>query len=352
MAEKGLFIEALPHGGVVTFLALVKEKELRPKRTGGWYLYLLLSDRTGELQAKAWDQPEQTAALFERDDIVIVRGALELYNDHPQLIVQRIRRCEAGEFQEADFCPTSPRDPEEMFRELLGFVDSVGNDYVRSLLQSVLNDPLVLTAIKVAPGGVRLHHPCRGGLLDHVTSVCHLAEKVIEHYPRLNRDWLIAGAILHDIGKVEELGTSRRLGYTTRGQLVGHVALGLEILERHVARVEGFPVEIKNMLQHFIVSHHGEIDRGALRRPASPEAIVLHYLDELDARLEQAWRLIDQGPPAEEWTAYVPSLERQLYRWCPLAEELDTGLPANGVRCLESSTEAKLSASVGDNGHR
>ena len=212
--------------------------------------------------------------------------------------------------------------------------------------------PLVVTAIKVAPGGVRLHHACRGGLLEHVTSVCHLAEKVIEHYPRLNRDWLSAGAILHDIGKVEELGTSRRLGYTTRGQLVGHVALGLEILERHVARVEGFPVEIKNMLQHFIVSHHGEIDRGALRRPASPEAIVLHYLDELDARLEQAWRLIDHGPAAEEWTAYVPSLERQLYRWCPLAEELDAGLPANGVRCLESSTKAKLPASVGDNGHR
>jgi 3'-5' exoribonuclease len=151
---------------------------------------------------------------------------------------------------------------------------------------------------------------------------------------------------------VEELGTSRRLGYTTRGQLVGHVALGLEILERHVARVEGFPVEIKNMLQHFIVSHHGEIDRGALRRPASPEAIVLHYLDELDARLEQAWRLIDQGPPAEEWTAYVPSLERQLYRWCPLAEDLDPCPRTNSVRCLESSTEAKLTASVEDNGHR
>ena len=140
MAEKGLFIEALPHGGVVTFLALVKEKELRPKRTGGWYLYLLLSDRTGELQAKAWDQPEQTAALFERDDVVKVRGALELYNDHPQLIVQRIRRCAAEEFQEADFCPASARDPEQMFQELLDFVDSVGNDYVRSLLQSVLND--------------------------------------------------------------------------------------------------------------------------------------------------------------------------------------------------------------------
>ena len=124
---------------------------------------------------------------IERDDIVKVRGTMELYNDRPQLIVQRIRRCEDGEFQEADCWPASARDPEEMFRELQGFVDSVGNEYVRSLLQSVLNDPFVVTAMKVVPGGVRLHHPCRGGLLDHVTSVCHLAEKVIEHYPRLNR---------------------------------------------------------------------------------------------------------------------------------------------------------------------
>ena len=174
---------------------------------------------------------------IERDDIVKVRGTMEGYNDRPQLIVQRIRRCEDGEFQEADCWPASARDPEEMFRELQGFVDSVGNEYVRSLLQSVLVDPFVVTAMKVVPGGVRLHHACRGGLLDHVTSLCHLAEKVVEHYPRLNRDWLIAGAVLHDIGKVEELGTSRRLGYTTRGQLVGHVALGLEILQRHVGRV-------------------------------------------------------------------------------------------------------------------
>ena len=124
---------------------------------------------------------------IERDDIVKVRGTMELYNDRPQLIVQRIRRCEDGEFQEADCWPASARDPEEMFRELQGFVDSVGNEYVRSLLQSVLVDPFVVTAMKVVPGGVRLYHACRSGLLEHVTSLCHLAEKVIEHYPRLNR---------------------------------------------------------------------------------------------------------------------------------------------------------------------
>ena len=150
----------------MTFLALVKEKELRPKRTGGWYLYLLLSDRTGELQAKAWDQPQQTAALFERDDIVKVRGVVELYNDHPQLIVQRIRRCEDGEFQEADFCPTSTRDPEEMLGQLRSFVESITEVNLRRLLVSILEDARVVTPLKIAPAAMRVHHAFRSGLLE------------------------------------------------------------------------------------------------------------------------------------------------------------------------------------------
>ena len=174
MAEKGFFIDALPQEGLVTFLALVREKELRPKRTGGWYLYLLLSDRTGELAARAWDNPQQAAELFERDDIVKVRGTLELYNDRPQLIVQRIRRCEEGEFQESDFCPASARDVEEMFAELLGFVESVANEPVRTLLRSVLDDPAIAPAFKIAPAAMRLHHAYRSGLLEHLVSLCGL----------------------------------------------------------------------------------------------------------------------------------------------------------------------------------
>jgi 3'-5' exoribonuclease len=309
MAEKGFSIANLPREGVVTFLALVREKELKPKRNGGVYLHLVLADRTGELDAKAWDNPQDTAALFERDDIVKVRGTVELYNDRPQLIVQRIRRCEDGEFQEADFCPASARDPEEMFAELLGFVGSVADEHIRVLLQSVLSDPAIAQAFKVAPAAMRLHHAFRSGLLAHSLSLCALTEVLISKYPRLNRDWLIAGAVLHDVGKVEELGTSRRLGYTTRGQLVGHVALGLEILDQHVAQLLGFPIEVKTLLQHLIVSHHGEIEKGALRAPMFPEAFALAIMDLLDARLEQTWRLIDQAPAVEEWTPYVPSLE-------------------------------------------
>src|SRR6266702_3692609 len=211
MTEKGCYIDSLPGTGLVTFLALVKEKEIRPKRAGGWYLYLLLGDRTGEIDAKVWDKPQEIAALFERDDIVKVRGTIELYNEHPQLIVQRIRRCEAGEFQESDFCPASARDPEEMFAELRGFVESVANEHVRALLQSILDDPTIVSALKVAPAAMRLHHAYRAGLLDHSLALCELAEVLVQKYPRLKRDWLIAGAILHDIGKTEELGTSRRL---------------------------------------------------------------------------------------------------------------------------------------------
>jgi len=331
MAEKGFFIATLPRDGIVTFLAMVREKELKPKRNGGVYLHLVLADRTGEVTAKAWDSPQETSALFERDDIVKVRGTIELYNDHPQLIVQRIRRCEENEFQEADFHPASARDPEDMLAELRGFVKSVVNESVRALLQSILDDSAIAQALRVAPAAMRLHHAYRAGLLDHSLSLCQLVEVLVQKYPRLNRDWLIAGAVLHDIGKVEELGTSRRLGYTTRGQLVGHVALGLEILERHVARLQRFPIEIKTMLQHLIISHHGEIEKGALRAPMFPEALALSIADLLDARLEQAWRLIDQAPAAEEWTAYVPSLERQLYRWCPLEADVSCDAPLDGA---------------------
>ena len=315
MTEKGCYIDSLPDTGLVTFLALVKEKEIRPKRAGGWYLYLLLGDRTGEIEAKAWDQPQEIAALFNRDDIVKVRGTIELYNERPQLIVQRIRRCEEGEFEEGDFCPSCPQDPDDMFASLASFVESVADEKLRALLQSILDDEATARALRAAPGGTKLHHCCRGGLLEHTLSLCELIEKMVEHYPRLNRDWLIAGALLHDIGKIEELTASRRLGYTTRGQLVGHVTLGLEILERHVARLPDFSVETKSVLQHLIVSHHERLENGALHELAFPGAIVLHTLDELDGLLDQAYRLIEQMPKNEDWSAYVPTLRRQLY--CP-----------------------------------
>ncbi len=191
----------------------------------------------------------------------------------------------------------------------------VRNDSLRNLLNSVVTDPVMSSKLKLAPAALKIHHAFRSGLLEHILSLCNLGATLAAHYPRLNLDWLIAGAILHDIGKVETLElTGLRFAYTTRGQLIEHVTLGLEILERHVPQFPDFPLETKTILQHLIVSHHGDPDKGALRRPMFPEALALSLLDLIDARMEQAFSIIDSTDPHEAFTAFVPSLERQLFR--------------------------------------
>jgi 3'-5' exoribonuclease len=204
MENKGLYINDLPQSGEVTFLAVVIEKELRPKRNGGSFLSIRLADRSGELDAKAWENPEAVAQLFDCNDVK-VRGAIEHYNDKPQLIVSRIRRCEANEYLPADFYPASTRDPEEMFGELENFVAMVRDEPLRQLLESVVNDASINQRLKTAPAAMKIHHAFRRGLLEHVLSLSNLAAALTAHYPRLNLDWLIAGAILHDLGKIETL---------------------------------------------------------------------------------------------------------------------------------------------------
>jgi len=315
MENKGLYINELPQSGEVTFLAVVIEKELRPKRNGGSFLAVRFADRSGELDGKVWDNPEAVAQLFDCDEVVKVRGTIDHYNDKPQLIVSRIRRCDASEYSAGDFYPASSRDPEEMVGELRTFISMVREEALRQLLESIVNDATISERLRVAPAAMRIHHCYRSGLLEHILSICNLSAALVAHYPRLNLDWLIAGAILHDLGKIETLElTGVRFAYTARGQLIEHITLGLEILEKHVVRFPGFPIEVKTILQHLLVSHHGDLDKGALRLPMLPEAFALSQLDLMDARLEQAFRLIDSAPAEEEFTPYIPSLERQLFR--------------------------------------
>jgi len=315
MENKGLYINEVPQSGEVTFLAAVIEKELRPKRNGGSFLALRFADRSGELDGKVWDSPEGVAELFACNDVVKVRGTIEHYNDKPQLIVSRIRRCDSRDYNPGDFYPTSDRDPEAMFGELRGFIALIGDETLRRLLGAVTDDPSIAERLRLAPAALKIHHAFCGGLLEHILSLCSLSVVLTAHFPRLNRDWLIAGAVFHDLGKIDTLALKGvRYSYTMRGQLIEHVTLGLEILDRHVAALPEFPIELKTVLQHFIVSHHGDLDKGALRRPMLPEAFALSLLDLMDARLEQVFRLIDAAPAEDEFTAFVPSLERQLFR--------------------------------------
>jgi 3'-5' exoribonuclease len=315
MESKGVYLNEIPQAGEITLLAAVVDKEIRPKRNGGSYLAIRLADRSAELDAKVWDNPEGVAQLFSTSDVVKVRGTIEHYNDKPQLIVSRIRRCEPHEYNVSDFYPASRRDSEEMFGELQTFVAMIRDDSLRQLIDSIVNDAAVSDRLRTAPAALKIHHAFRSGLLEHIVSLCSLAVALTAHYQRLNLDWLIAGAVLHDLGKIDTLTSNGvRFDYTTRGQLIEHVTLGLEILERHASRLPDLPLELKTVLQHLIVSHHGDLDKGALRRPMLPEAFALSILDLLDARMEQVFRTIDTAPEEAEFTPYVPSLERQLFR--------------------------------------
>src|SRR6266496_1051736 len=205
MESKGFYLNALPPSGEVTLLAVVTEKTVRPKRNSGLYLHLRLADRTGELDAKVWEHPEEIARMFERDQVVKVRGMLEQYNDQPQLVVMKIRRCEPEEFRPEDFYANSEQDPEVMYGQLLSYVEMVERPALRELLRAIVGDPAINTKLKVAPAALKIHHAFRSGLLEHIVSVCELGTLLAGKYPRLQLDWLIAGAILHDVGKIETL---------------------------------------------------------------------------------------------------------------------------------------------------
>ena len=322
MENKGFYVNALPPSGEVTLLAALTEKELRPKRNGGVFLHLKFVDRTGEIEGKVWDGPEELARTVDCNGVVKVRGTIEAYNDRPQLVVSRIRNCQADEYDAKDFYPASERDPEEMYGQLLAYIEMVSDDAVRALLSDIVADPEIASRLKVTPAALKIHHAWRSGLLEHIVSVCELAVLLSGKEQRLNLDWLIAGAVLHDIGKVDTLDLQGvRFTYTTAGQLLEHVALGLGIIERLAARHPGLAVESKAMLQHLVVSHHGDPEKGALRRPMTPEAIALSILDLLDARLAQAFSVLAQTTDDKEFTSYIPSLERQLFRGTAASKE-------------------------------
>jgi 3'-5' exoribonuclease len=325
MENKGFYLNALPTSGEVTLLAALTEKELRPKRNGGMFLHLKLADRTGEIEGKVWDRPEDLARAVECSGVVKVRGMIETYNDKPQLVVSRLRNCQADEYEAKDFYPASERDPDEMYGQLLEYIEMVSDGAVRTLLSDIITDSEVAAKLKVTPAALKIHHAWRSGLLEHIVSMCELAVLLSGKEQRLNLDWLVAGAVLHDIGKIDTLHLQGvRFNYTTAGQLVEHVALGLAIFERFASRQPGLSAESKAMLQHLVVSHHGDPDKGALRRPMTPEAIALSMIDLLDARLAQAFSVLAQTTDGQDFSAYVPSLERQLFRGTSVRNEEST----------------------------
>jgi 3'-5' exoribonuclease len=294
---------------------LVQFKEVRQKRTGEPYLILNLVDRTGELDAKMWDNAAAVAETFDRDDFVRVRGLVQIYQNRPQLTVHRLAFVPEREVDLADFLPSSKRDANEMFAELAGVIRGITNPHLRALLAAFFADAEIARLYRRAPAAKSVHHAYVGGLIEHVLSMVALARMAAAHYPGIDLDLLLAGVILHDVGKIRELRFERSFAYTTEGQLLGHIQIGLAMLAEKVRAVPGFPPKTRILLEHMILSHHGQLEFGSPKVPSFPEAMLLHLIDNMDSKMGAVLQSIAGDTGVEgEWTGYVPSLERSLLK--------------------------------------
>ncbi len=312
---KSPFIRELKPEEIATAVFLVQTKEVRQKRTGEPYLSLVLADRTGEIDSKMWDNVGEVVDAFERDDFIKVKGLMQLYNNRPQFTIHKLRRVADHEVDFADFFPASLQDPEAMWQELRGIVAGLDNEHIRRLLDAFLDDPEIAARYKVAPAAKTIHHAFRGGLLEHVLSLARLAGLTAGHYVSVDLNLLIAGVVLHDIGKIHELSYDRATGYSTEGQLLGHIAIAIRMLADKLRAFPGFPVELRNLIEHMVLSHHGQLEFGSPKLPAFPEALLLHYLDDMDSKMECMRALIDKDPQAEGYfTGWSSALTRVALR--------------------------------------
>ena len=311
---KERFVTDLRPNSPVRTTFLLQARERKMARTGNAYLDLELRDSSGVIRAKLWDC-DRLALDFEVEDIVEVEGLVEDYQGTPQIRVRRISKCAAEDVDLCDYLPRSRRDPGEMYATLLERLRRVGEGPLRMLLLSILEDPSLAEKYQQAPAAMSYHHAYLGGLLEHVVSLVQLADRLCDHYQYLRRDLLVAGLVLHDLGKVEELSFTSGFRYSTRGQLLGHIVMGLEMVQEKIRQIPDFPPELKSQLEHIILSHHGKLEFGSPKEPMFPEALVVHFLDEIDSKLEamRAQYAGDQGRPGE-WTARNPALRRELLK--------------------------------------
>jgi 3'-5' exoribonuclease len=319
---KSPYVSELKPNQVFSTTLLVHIKDVRQKKSGEPYLSLLLGDRTGEVDAKMWDNVAEVIDTFERDDFVKVKGLLQIFQNRPQLTIHKMSKVLDSDVDFADYFPASERDPLEMFAELRGIVAGIGNPHLRALLDAFLDDEPLARMYRTAPAAKHVHHAYLGGLIEHVLSVCRLCRLAASHYNFVDLDLLLAGAILHDVGKVAELTYDRSFGYSTEGQLLGHIVIGLRLLHEKLQRFPEFPPKLRVLVEHLIISHHGELEFGSPKIPLFPEALLLHHLDNLDSKMECMRALAANDRHVDGvWTGYSASLERSILKKSKYLEE-------------------------------
>ncbi len=308
---KSPYVNEIEPNRVITTSFLVHSKEIRQKKSGELYLSLLLGDRTGELDAKMWDNVSEVIDSFERDDFVKVKGLIQVFHNRPQLTIHKMRRMDASEIEFRDYFPSSRRDAAEMWNDLRGIVAGMSNPHLRGLVEAMLDDEEIACRYRRAPAAKQIHHAFLGGLLEHVLSLCGLARVTAQHYPAIDYDLLLTGVVLHDIGKIYELNYERGFSYSNEGQLLGHIVIGMRMVDEKLRGLPGFPPLLRSLVEHMILSHHGQLEFGSPKLPQFPEALLLHYIDDMDSKMECMRALIERDRQVEGcFTSYNAALER------------------------------------------
>ncbi|HJZ66048.1 MAG TPA: OB-fold nucleic acid binding domain-containing protein [Candidatus Acidoferrum sp.] len=311
---KQSFVSDLISEQNITTFFLVCEKEVRNTKEGKPYLRLELGDRSGTIEARMWDQIEVIAREVDREDIVKVQGRVEIYRGRPQFSVIQMRKAKPEEVDLADYLPATKEDVEKLYKQLLAEAESIKNPWLKKLNTAILNDPQIAARYKRAPAAKTMHHAYLGGLLEHVVGLCGLAHQIAEHYLELDLDLLLTACILHDVGKLDELCYDRTIGYTTEGQLLGHIVMEIETVANAIGRIEGFPPALKTVVQHLLISHHGQYDFGSPKLPMIREALAFHYMDDLDSKLAAVRAALAAESGDEVWSVYSGALQRKFLK--------------------------------------
>jgi 3'-5' exoribonuclease len=310
---KTLFVTDIRDSQPVDELFLVAGKNHGVTKGGNSYLTLKLLDRSGEIEARVWERADDLGRGFERNDFVRVRGHGTLYQGKMQIRVQDVMRVEESKIAPEDFLPASAFDPDAMLAELQAILRTMKNPHLLALAEACFADAELMQLLRQAPGAKTIHHPYLSGLLEHTLSLLKLILKVVENYRGIDVDLLLIGGFLHDIGKVYEFSFDRSVEYTDAGQLLGHLVMEVEMVDRKIAAIADFPPELALLVKHLLISHHGAYEFGSPKLPQTVEAVMLHALDDLDGKI-QAIQNLPAKEPGSKWTVFHRAYGRSFYR--------------------------------------
>jgi len=310
-----MFVSNIKDRSQVDAVFLVREKITAMAKNGKPYLTLKLMDKTGEVEGKVWDKVDELSAAFNKDDFVAVRSKATVYLGKMQLVIAELKKVPDEAVALADFLPEAARAIGEMAGELAALLATLSDQHLKRLLAAFFDDAAFMALYSSAPAAKGMHHVYLGGLLEHSLAVARLVDRIAPLYEGLNRDLLVAGALLHDVGKVREMTYSRSFDYTDEGKLLGHITIGVEMIQEKIAAIAGFPQELAMLLKHMLLSHHGQYEFGSPKRPKTVEATILNYLDDLDSKINGIRSHIGkETESSSRWTSYHRLYDRYFYK--------------------------------------